>query len=115
MKKPVYEWVVSMTKGPPFYLTENQYEAFDEAKDQGWVRFRNVQINPSFFVSAYKREATALFQIYPCMKCATRGFLILNVKKDKEGNWPECSDCKGTGINAGQDPKPLNREEDSQY
>lgn len=97
----MYEWVVKTSDGEEFFLTENQYQYYKEHRNEGPLFYRDFQINPSFISSARKRKALMLKEMYPCKKCKTNGVLIgadYSEEHKKTGNWPECDDCRGTGI-----------------
>jgi hypothetical protein len=105
-KQQAYEWILEMSgKAEDKILTENQYEAYREARkngDTGVMFFKNFEINPPFVISAYKRKAEYLFKLYPCLTCNTNGELLKTRKDD--GTCDICPTCKGTGIDTSQEP-----------
>ena len=104
-KKPTFEWVVVSSKGEDLILTENQYKVFRENRESGTVAFEDFEINPSFVVKAYRREAQVVNLKYRCETCTTNGWVWSDVKRDEKGELLsiggekiECPICHGTGV-----------------
>lgn len=99
MRKRTYEWIVVSSKGEDLCLTEEQFQAYQDNREEGVVSFRNFEINPSFVVKAFKRPAETLFELYPCKNCGQNGWIIPSGKSGSTENMEDCSVCGGTGIN----------------
>lgn len=97
MVKELYEWVVIMSKGDEYYLTENQYEYYKDNIDQGHVFFDRIEINPFHVVSAYKRKAQEIQKMYPCPTCGGNVY-DYKLGRDENGEWQTCKKCKGARI-----------------
>ena len=103
-KKPVFEWIVISSKGEDLYLTEEQFKAYQEARENGVVVFPDFEINPSFVVKSFKRRAEVINRKYPCMNCSTNGRLPVKVGEDPF-KAKECPVCHGTGVDFNYVPK----------
>lgn len=95
MRRPSFEWVLIMSKGDDVILTENQYQAYKDGWKDGKVFFKDMEVNPSFVVSAFKRDAGFIIEKYPCSSCKGNG---IKPRRDHHGLILECTDCGGTGL-----------------
>lgn len=94
MKPQVFEWVVTMSNGDFYVLTENQYKHYKENWKEGKIFFDTFEINPSFVSSSMRRPAEEILKKYPCERCHGGGMLFnYNEKKNML-----CFICKGTGL-----------------
>lgn len=82
------EWVLVMSRGDDFYLTENQYQYYKDNYQDGKIFFKTFEINPPFVVSARQRPVEALLDMYPCHACLQTGKALGKV----------CENCDGTGV-----------------
>lgn len=95
-KKQAYEWVVNMSNGDYYLLTEAQYEHYRKNWENNKLFFDTFEINPAFVTSSSKREASdELKRKYPCLTCGTNGHLQ---EKNTDGLWKVCPNCEGTGM-----------------
>ena len=81
-----------MSKGDDIYLTENQYAVYKENWRDGKLFFRDIEVNPSFVVQAYKQKARVIVEKFPCLRCNTNGTVIVAGKR------ADCLNCDGTGV-----------------
>ena len=90
MPKIAYEWVFVMSKGDDAIISEKRHEFYLRNRANGVVTFDDIEINPSFVVTSYKRPAQYLKNKYPCKDCYSTGVV--------PGNNGMCPVCEGTGV-----------------